>query len=276
MIRIFDFIVNSAYLFKTEFPISHKMRIFFTYVFLTLISLLSNVINIKNIAFLGYQIEGDFKNCYYLFGELFVKNEYYFVSKKKNPVILDCGSNIGLSVIYFKMLFPNCIIYSFEPDPTSFAILQRNIQSNNLAEHVYLYNEAVSDRTMVIDFYTETTHGSLIASTQRGRVNKKITVQAQNLAEFIKDTHFDFMKMDIEGSEIIVMNELNRKNKLKQISKMTIEYHHHVGTEKDQFGIFLSLLERSGFSYQIDTRNVPIHKSDKFQDILVIAYNRYQ
>jgi FkbM family methyltransferase len=43
------------------------------------------------------------------------------------PVIIDCGGNIGLSVLYFKYLFPNSVITVFEPSPPVFEILKENI-----------------------------------------------------------------------------------------------------------------------------------------------------
>ena len=49
---------------------------------------------------------------------------YRFVTTKEAPVILDCGANIGLSVIYFKQLYPNSKITAFEPDPDVFKVLK--------------------------------------------------------------------------------------------------------------------------------------------------------
>ena len=43
--------------------------------------------------------------------------------KINKPTILDIGAHHGQSVKYFKKLFPNSFIHSFEPDPDSFLIL---------------------------------------------------------------------------------------------------------------------------------------------------------
>ena len=45
------------------------------------------------------------------------------------PFIIDCGANIGLSVIYLKNLYPDAEIVAFEPDEQNFQLLQKNIAS---------------------------------------------------------------------------------------------------------------------------------------------------
>src|SRR6478752_2497070 len=51
----------------------------------------------------------------YLFREIFMRGDYYFESDNAQPTIIDCGSNIGISVLFFKRLFPQCRIIAFEP-----------------------------------------------------------------------------------------------------------------------------------------------------------------
>src|SRR6478672_5618518 len=47
--------------------------------------------------------------------EIFIE-EVYKQSLPPNPYIIDCGANIGLSVIYLKQMFPDARIIAFEPD----------------------------------------------------------------------------------------------------------------------------------------------------------------
>ena len=54
--------------------------------------------------------------------ELFCKEMYQFNSLSDEPVILDCGSNIGLSVLYFKTIYPKAKVWAFEPDAANFEI----------------------------------------------------------------------------------------------------------------------------------------------------------
>jgi hypothetical protein len=52
--------------------------------------------------------------------EIFEEECYSFNASSSYPFIIDCGSNIGLSIIYFKRQYPNARIIGFEPDPMIF------------------------------------------------------------------------------------------------------------------------------------------------------------
>ena len=52
--------------------------------------------------------------------EIFDQQIYRFNTSNSKPYIVDCGANIGLSIIYFKQLFPNAEIVAFEPDEKIF------------------------------------------------------------------------------------------------------------------------------------------------------------
>ena len=63
--------------------------------------------------------------------EIWNKESYFFETDSPCPYIIDCGSNIGLSVLYFKHLFPNSDITAFEPDPELLNYLSQNLKSNS-------------------------------------------------------------------------------------------------------------------------------------------------
>ena len=56
------------------------------------------------------------------------KSEYFFPKELNPKVIFDIGGNIGITAIYLASLFPKAKIYTFEPLPDNFEILQINIQ----------------------------------------------------------------------------------------------------------------------------------------------------
>ena len=66
--------------------------------------------------------------------EIWHNQSYFFECRTKRPFIIDCGSNIGLSVLYFKQLFPNSNILAFEPDPILCKYLNQNVRANGLTE----------------------------------------------------------------------------------------------------------------------------------------------
>src|SRR6516225_8876972 len=62
---------------------------------------LCNPISSNPINFLGYTIsflgESQFR---YLFDEIFMQTSYFFETDNPSPLIFDCGSNIGMSVLF--------------------------------------------------------------------------------------------------------------------------------------------------------------------------------
>lgn len=51
----------------------------------------------------GHEIQlVDSASFLWTYDDIFVKQIYKFESQNQNPIIIDCGANIGLSVLYFK------------------------------------------------------------------------------------------------------------------------------------------------------------------------------
>jgi hypothetical protein len=89
----------------------------------------------------AYQILMDYTVSYfrarelrYLFREIFEAGTYLFHTDRPRPLILDCGSNIGVSILVFKKLYPNSRIICFEADPMTFKRLKWNVEQNQLRD----------------------------------------------------------------------------------------------------------------------------------------------
>jgi FkbM family methyltransferase len=79
------------------------------------------------------------------------KAEYYLPPKLQPEVILDIGSNIGASILFFHEQFPAARIYGFEPNPDTFQVLQKNVSSLPSVE-VFNYGLGASDATISVPF----------------------------------------------------------------------------------------------------------------------------
>lgn len=179
-----------------------------------------------------YKNKEEFKTIY---KEIFVDEEYKFNSSSKSPYILDCGSHIGLSILYFKSKYPNAKIIGFEPNPDSFEILEENIAKNHL-KNVELINAAVSDTegsTKLFSYKYERiawTWGGSINYNQWGDAESETgkEVKTVKLSSYI-DKKVDLIKLDIEGSEQKVIVDI--KDNLKLVKEIILEYH---GTKFNQ------------------------------------------
>jgi FkbM family methyltransferase len=211
-----------------------------------------------------------------MFEEIFLRGQYAFESPKERPLIVDVGSNIGLSILFFKRLFPAAAIVGFEPDPAAFRLLRRNVDENRLRD-VRLLNAAVYDGASSVQLYEDpATPGSPQHSTRPGRVGgTSREVPATRLSEHLTEP-VDYLKLDVEGAERVVVEELERSGKLGLVERMAIEYHHHVEAGEDRLGDLLATLERNGFGYQLEARLGPGAADDRgrFQNVLVYAYRK--
>lgn len=205
-----------------------------------------------------------------LFKEIFINEDYNYLKVTGNDLIFDCGANIGLASIYFKWRFPNCKIMAFEPDPTAFALLSKNIKCNNLVD-VELYNYAVMENEGEIDFFiTFENDASLMMSTIKGRMNQRIIkVKGISLSQWLLTYKPKFLKIDIEGAEKIIFSKINQTSAIQSLDHLIIEYHHKINGERSQFASFLNILEQNGFEYNIATNFLELKE---FQDILIHAY----
>jgi len=248
------------------------------YLFLVALNLCPSFLKnkIKQVSFFGHQLSFfDLQTTTSLIESIFIENEYFFQAASKKPHILDLGSNIGLSVIYFKNLYPHCSLDAFEPDPTTCALLSQNVRTFHFRQ-VTVNNLAVSAKNGLLDFYiARDGAGSPLMSTDPLRLSpaQTIKVKSLKLSAIIKEK-IDFLKMDIEGSESAVLTNLDRSGKIKFIDQMSLEYHHHIDSQKDNLSGFLKILEKNHFGYQIHaSQNTPFTLKT-FEDIQIHAYRK--
>ncbi len=208
--------------------------------------------------------------------EIFFKGEYRFSARTEAPVILDCGANIGLATLFFKHLYAQARITAFEADPNIADVLKANITNNHLRD-VEVQNLMLSNTEGDSTFFvTNDPAANLMGSANPNRVSnhRRVTVPAARLSQFIKGP-VDFLKLDVEGSEFDVLEDLIESGSLSQIASMVIEYHHKIGSSPSRLSRFLGTLEDHGYEYQIGAAGCdPITLQDVYQDITIGAYRR--
>jgi FkbM family methyltransferase len=212
-----------------------------------------------------------------MFEEIFLRKHYHFHSENPSPLIVDVGSNIGLAILFFKRLYPASRVIGFEPDPVTFAVLRQNVSENRL-DGVQLVNEAVHDGSEWVHLYADRdTPGSPQATTRSERVvgARSERVRATQLSRHLMEP-VDFLKVDVEGAEGILIDDLDRTGKLSLVGRMAVEYHHHLDPNEDALAGMLAALERSGFGYQLEARlagSVP-SPARHYQNVLILAYRK--
>jgi len=227
--------------------------------------------------FLGLEVS--FFDAYWLvemFEEIFLRDQYRFAPSRPRPLILDVGSNVGLSILYFKREYPDARVVGFEPDPRTFAVLERNVRQNGLSD-VTLVEAAVSDGRESLVLHADVP-GSPQASTTSMRAAtgaRSTTVRADRLSRHVAD-EVDLLKLDVEGAEGTVLAELADAGRLPLVREIVMEYHHHLDSHRDELSDVLSLLEGAGFGYGLEARVGPRdgRAEGAYQNVLVHAYRK--
>lgn len=158
-----------------------------------------------------------------LLEEIFIFQVYHFNSNTPHPLIVDCGSNIGLSILYFKTLYPQCTLIAFEPDPDAFPLLQKNIKHNQLT-NITLHNLAVRSQPTETVLHQKSPGGITTSVFQTDAITNTIVTTSCRLSDYLPP-HVDLVKLDVEGSETEILKDLINTFKLRNGKKFIIEFH---------------------------------------------------
>jgi len=165
----------------------------------------------------------------------------YLKNKKKYKNVADMGANLGLHSIILNKCGYN--VTSFEPDPVTFNKLKANIKLNKI-KNIKLVNKAVYTNNKTVRFTRvfDNIFGSHISAEKSSYgMKKEIMVKTVKISELIEK--FDFIKIDIEGSESKVIRSIDRKNFFS--TDIIVE----IGTKKNAKEIFGFLQKNKIKSY---------------------------
>lgn len=175
--------------------------------------------------------------------ELFIDEVYKFTANNNNPKIIDCGSNIGLSIIYFKRMYPESEIIAFEPDNDIFNISKYNLSQFDIND-VKLYQKAVWTNEEPLVFAKT---GSLGGHIVRDKAENTIEIETVRLKDFLYQK-IDFLKIDIEGPEYDILKDCGEL--LKNVENIFVEYH-SFSENPQMIGELLLILKNAGFKVYI-------------------------
>ncbi len=123
------------------------------------------------------------------------------MSFSEGEVFVDCGAYNGDTVIDFaenlKRLGISSYgkIYAFEADPKNVDDMRRALSE---FKNVEMINKGVYDHTGTLCFDAESTTGSRVS-------DDGIKIDVTSIDEVVKDDNVTFIKMDIEGSELMAL-----------------------------------------------------------------------
>ena len=218
----------------------------------------SDVIAIRSTRFRGYQLSYEHENSAESMCREIDSFPSFFSPEGERPLIVDVGSNIGVSVLEWKSRWPQCEVICFEPDPFAFEILKQNIEQNGLPAVDY-HNVALSDEDCVAAFHGAIGRGadargnSLSEGWGKRHDTTTVEVDCRKLSSFIGNREVAFLKLDVEGSEERVLRDIDPQ--LAQIDAIYVEVHETDATiDVNSAERIIDLLIGAGFTIDEESR----------------------
>ncbi len=228
---------------------------------------------INTISYLNYQISYlnslEFKD---LKREIFTHHLYYFETDLVAPLIIDAGAHIGLATLYFKYLYPQAKILAFEPNLKNFSLLENNIAQNHLTD-VTLIPKALHKHQGKATFYADKTDFSWLSTSSfhqkawdGSQQTQALTVETVRLGSYLQQfSQIDFLKMDIEGAETMVLLSLGEE--IKKIKQLIFEFH---PTKDQRLKELLAFLEKKGFTYRLKNHHNQTVKTYNTKNLVLV------
>lgn len=172
----------------------------------------------------------------------FKKRSCDFVTSLKKPRIIDCGANVGATVIYWKNLYPDSEIIAFEPDPEIFELLVANCKD---LSSVTLIQAGLWIVDGEIEFLANGIDGGHIAKFADEVTEEKVrtTVHVKRLRDYLHEP-CSMLKIDIEGAETDVLEDC--ADLLHNVENIFVEHHSFID-QPQRLSDFFAILENAGF-----------------------------
>jgi FkbM family methyltransferase len=140
--------------------------------------------------------------------------------------IIDCGANVGITSLFFAARYPNAKIFSVEPHPQNFPVLEANVAQ---VPRITPIRACVTGTPQDSVRFTvdQAAWGNSIATGLRGVLVPAITID--KLCSQNGIANIDLLKLDIEGGEEQV---LQNSPFLARTQNIIIELHGNYGFER--------------------------------------------
>lgn len=196
--------------------------------------------------------------------------------------VLDIGAQFGyFSLIAARKVGHGGCVYSFEPAPANFELLQRNIELNRYIDIICAVPKAVgSQHAMQKLFVYQGSDSHSMYCHPKVNVKNTIMVECISIDEFLGEQRVDVIKMDIEGNEAYALEGMKktiaRSNNLKLFIEFSPANLNRAGVKPQEY---LSQLTSLGFDIKlIDERSrslTPIQRDFAVPNVPIWYANLY-
>lgn len=147
---------------------------------------------------------------FWVMKDVLVDREYNITLTKEPSIVVDLGSNVGISALFFATRYSTAIVHAVEPNPELYAQLIKNTQ---IFKNIVVHALAITGQNGTGELFVgESAAGS--SMIDHSAKDKKYSVATLTFDEFLRENKIesvDLLKFDIEGAEqYLVRNFLNK------------------------------------------------------------------
>ena len=184
--------------------------------------------------------------------------EKYGFTLQPHWKVIDIGAGIGDYTLYAAVTQPHIHVFSFEPYPQSFALMQENLRLNMIT-NAQVYNDAIAAESgeLILDLAGGEPLQIQSFQHQAENTEQGLPVHAFSLRDafaMLKMESCDLLKLDCEGAEYPILFGTSQAV-LDLVDHIVMEYHDNVAPyNHDDLTRFLN--ERG---FQVQTFPNPVH-----------------
>lgn len=135
--------------------------------------------------------------------------------------VFDVGANVGWFSMMVAKNIADVSLFSFEPIPNTFNILNNNLSING-NQHIKTYNFGFYSENTALTFYYDSECSGKTSAANLAEVEvPEVTCMLKKMDDFVEKEHIgkiDFLKCDVEGAEYFVyQGGLNTLSQFKPI-----------------------------------------------------------
>lgn len=163
---------------------------------------------------------------------------------KKGDVVIDVGAAFGYyTLLLARLVGKDGTVVSLEPNPMSFAILEKNVEINGYQDRVVLYNMAASDTTGTAKFFINSKWAGLSSLIPQPWVRKVIEVDTVRIDDIGLLPPVTFVKIDCEGGDALVLRGMRETIAKNPDIRIVVEFNPLDYGKEYAFGVIGELEE---------------------------------
>lgn len=178
------------------------------------------------------KICGNSENVFWTAQDVICKNVYDFNSNE-DFIMIDIGLNVGMAALSMSRKKNIIKVYGYEPFSPTFEQAVKNLKANpHLSDKLQIFNFGLGSEDEILDLnYNSEFSGSMSSIKNRFpdsmQVERIEIKKASSIISQIIDNHKEkiFLKIDCEGAEENILEDLDNENLLEKINIICMEWH---------------------------------------------------